>query len=298
MLLIIDCLALCYRAKYAMKNIELSHNEMKTEIMFNFLNQILELAKRFETDAFAFAWDSRKSKRRKLYPKYKYKRREEKTLAEQQFDNMSREQFHILRNDVLPSLGFKNSFIQTGMEADDIIASIVTDDYTMETIGNVSQDVLRKDIVMVSRDHDLFQLLDFADMYDFQTKKMKDTNWFTKKYSVYVHNWRQVKSIAGCTTDNVPGVPGVKEKTAIKYIRNILPKHYKTYKAITSKEGKKTIERNAQLVCLPFKGTKKFTFKKEKLHSKDFYGTFERFGFHSFMEQNNFYDWKVLFNLF
>lgn len=285
MLLIIDSPALCHRAKFAMQKVELSFEEMKTEIIFNFLNQIMSLAKRFETNQFAFCWDSRKSFRRDLYPDYKYKRKEEKTQEEKDFNNLAYEQFHRLRREILPALGFKNNFIQTGLEADDIIASLTKEEHIYQTIR------------VVSRDNDLFQLLDYCALFDFQTSKLITDVSFTKRYEILPSLWKHVKSHAGCSSDNVTGVKGVGEKTAIKYIKNTLPKHHKTFKAIESKEGQKIIERNKQLVYLPFKGTKKFPIQEDRLYSKDFYNTFETLGFKSFLTQENFNEWEEVFNL-
>jgi len=285
-LLIIDSPALCHRAKFAMQNIELSFDEMKTEIIFNFLNQILELSIKFETDSFIFAWDSRKSKRAKLYPNYKWKRKEDKTEEEIQFNRMAYEQFHRLRREVLPALGFKNNFIQTGLEADDIIASICEQEYG------------RHNSVIISRDNDLYQLLDYTDMYDYQTKNTMTLEKFRRKYKTEPVLWGiKVKPIAGCSTDNVGGIEGVAEKTAIKYINGELPEHHKTFKAIESKIGQSIIKRNKPLVHLPFKGTNKFPVIEDKLYSKDFYDTFEKLGFQSLLSQKNFRMWEEAFNL-
>lgn len=284
MLLIIDSPALCHRAKFAMQKVELSFEEMKTEIIFNFLNQIMSLAKRFETNHFAFCWDSRKSFRRDLYPDYKYKRREDKTQEEIRFNNIAYEQFHRLRREVLPALGFKNNFIQTGLEADDIIAEIV---FSMQVTTPI----------IISRDNDLYQLLNYSVMFDFQTLKMMDSKKFTIKYLIDPSEWKYIKSLGGCSSDNVAGVEGVGEKTAIKFWRGELPEHYKTFKAIVSEEGQRIIERNKALVYLPFKETKKFPIKEDKLHSKDFYDEFERLGFQSFTNQESFREWEEIFNL-
>lgn len=284
-LLIIDSPALCHRAKHAMKDAALTHEEMQVEIIFNFLNQILGFAERFETDAFAFAWDSRKSYRTMLYPEYKYKRRtEEKTLEEKAFDNLSYAQFQRLRREVMPALGFKNNYIQTGLEADDIIASLVK---------------TYPESIIISRDNDLWQLISSeTSQFDFQSKKMMTFHTFQEKYyNLAPCFWRRVKAIAGCTTDNVVGIEGVGSKTAAKYVLALLPKHYKAFKDIESPAGQEIIKRNEPLVHLPFKGTKKFVYKKDTLYSKDFYDTFEQLNFQSFINSDSFREWEEAFNL-
>jgi len=286
MLLIIDSPALCYRAKFAMQKVELSFEEWKTEIIFNFLNQIMSLAKRFETNQFAFCWDSRKSFRRNLYPDYKRKRKENKTQEEKDLTIIAYEQFSRLRREVLPALGFKNNFIQTGLEADDIIASIV--------FLNTAH---KQKPIIVSRDNDLYQLLLYCDMFDFQTLKMMTDDLFIKEYNILSSLWNLVKATGGCSSDNVAGIEGVGEKTAIKYITHTLPSHHKTFKAIKSEEGQKIIKRNSPLVYLPFEGTKRFPIQRDKLYSKDFYNTFEKLGFKSFLTQETFNEWEERFCL-
>jgi len=287
-LIIIDSPALCHRAKHAMKNVELSFDEMKTEIIFNFLNDVLGFAKRFDSDAFAFAWDSKLSYRAKLYPQYKWKRREEKTKEEKVFDGIAYTQFHRLRRDVLPALGFKNNennFIQTGLEADDIIASLVK--WTNCPMK-----------IVVSRDNDLWQFIGLhSSQWDFQSKKMMTRATFQKKYGINSYEWRNVKAIAGCTTDNVSGIEGVGPKTAVKYLLKTLPEHHKTFKNIESEEGQEIIKRNKPLVSLPFEGTKDFVYKENILHSKDFYDTFEKLNFQSFTNAESFREWEDAFNL-
>jgi 5'-3' exonuclease len=60
-----------------------------------------------------------------------------------------------------------------------------------------------------------------------------------------------VKMIGGCISDNVKGVPGVAEKSAIKFVMKRLSGA--KLKAVMSNEGQKVIKRNRELVVLPMK---------------------------------------------
>ena len=73
-----------------------------------------------------------------------------------------------------------------------------------------------------------------------------------------------MKAIAGCSTDNVLGVKGVGEKTAIEYLRGKLVKG-KRYDDIGSKEGWKIFVANISLVKLPMQGTNYFKLEKDEL---------------------------------
>lgn len=209
--------------------------------MFGFLKQILSLSKKFETNKFIFTWDSRKSFRKDIYPTYKENRRKEQTPEEEQLYKIAFKQFHELRMKVLPKLGFKNNFIQTGLEADDIIA-VVTQNHTNE-------------FIIISADHDLYQLLTpTVSMYSNKGKKLTTDLSFTEEYGVTPKEWAFVKQIAGCSTDNVKGVETIGEKRAISFIKDTLKHESKWYNTII--KSNEIIERNEALVKLPFEGTK------------------------------------------
>lgn len=278
--LLIDSNAVCHRARHAMKGTQLSHEEMRTEVIFSFMNQIFTLAERFNTNRFVFAWDSRESKRRKIYPAYK-KRDKEKTQEDIDFDNLTLPQFDRIRCEVLPALGFCNQFLKEGYEADDIIAALVMKHKDKFTI--------------VSRDNDLYQLLFFAQMYDPQTKRMMDKSSFYGNFGILPSKWAMVKAIAGCKSDNVKGIDRVGEVTALKYLKGQLKENAKLLTAIN--ENQKLIDFNIKLVKLPFAGmTDNFTLSADTLSARKFLETFSQFGFRTFTG-SEFKDWERLFKL-
>lgn len=263
----IDCAAIGHYVKFALRRLQSGGDD--TGVIFGFLGVIKELSERMSPGQFVFAWDSRKSKRRQSYPDYKRNRRPDKlTEAEVLENEVMRAQLDILRTRIIPELGFKNSFLSVGLEADDIIASCCLS--------------LSGKKIIVSRDNDLFQLLNRdTRMWDFQKKKYFTADDFAEKWGIEPHQWKTVKTIAGCSGDGVPNVPGVKELTAIKYLKNELPENYKTYKAI--KDGSDIIERNKPLVILPFKNTPKYRIQKDNISVDAFWNICEEFEFNSFL---------------
>jgi len=279
--LLIDSNAVCHRARHAMKSSNLSHDEMRTEVIFSFMNQIYTLASTFETSQFVFAWDSRESKRRKIYSGYK-KRLKEKTQEDIDFDNLTLPQFDKIRCEVLPCLGFNNQFLKDGYEADDIIAALVMKHKDKFTI--------------VSRDNDLYQLLFFADMYDPQTKRTMTKHTFYQQFGLVPSKWAMVKAIGGCNSDTIKGVPRVGATTAVKYLRGQLKENAKAYAAI--KESQKLIDFNLKLVKLPFAGMNgTFTLSEDNLSTRKFLETFTKLGFRTFISDREFAGWEKLFNL-
>jgi len=283
--LLIDSLSICHAAKHAMKRYPLSTDEMRTEVIFVFLQKTLTLARRFNTNKFVFAWDSRKSFRQKLYPKYKANRHKTDYSDDEKFFNrMTHDQFSVIRRRILPEMGFVNNFIQTGYEADDIIAGICHNETSDEC-------------VIVSTDTDLYQLIrNNISQFNHITNKRFFVVDFQKKWGIAPYDWGMVKAIAGCSTDNVKGIKGVGEKTAIKFIKGELGKKTKTFANI--KNGYDTIvKRNIPLVVLPMDGAVTFPIKEDELHISKFLSVFKQLEFQSFLKKENMKKWQEAFGL-
>jgi DNA polymerase I len=277
--LIIDCHAICHAVKHTIG--DLSHEEQKVGIIFGFLKQILSLSKRFETNQFLFCWDSKRSLRKEMYPSYKT--RPKISQEDYAFEKFAYSQFAELRMKTIPKFGFKNSFIQTGLEADDIIA-IITLTY-------------EKDFVIVSGDQDLYQLLSpNVRMFSTKTKKITTVDSFKDDWNVTPQQWAMVKQIAGCTSDTVEGIAGVGNKTAVKYLNNVLGKKTKAFNNII--QDRMVIQRNEALVKLPFKGTKLPQLQENELfHVADFIELTDWYGFRSFQQIELLNSWITNFNM-
>jgi DNA polymerase I len=244
--LIIDSNFLCHQARYTMPKLT-TDKEAPTEITFGFLKRILHLAKEFDTNRFVFCWDSKRSVRKELFSDYKANRKKEKSEFEKKIDNAVYSQFTLLRKEVLPALGFSNNFVQAGYESDDLIASIVFDE--RNKCDNP---------IVVTSDEDLFQLLSHCSVYNPTKRLVLTEESFKTWWGISPQDWVQVKAIAGCKSDNVPGVRGVGEGRAIQYLLNTLNEKSGSFKNITEFLKTSEYERNIKLVSLPYKGTKSF----------------------------------------
>ena len=120
--LIIDSSYVCYRAFYASG--DLIHKGVPTGITYGFFNQVFNLVKKIRPDNLVFFWDSKRSVRKEIYPEYKAKRRsgKEKTEDEILMWKAAFKQFSVIRRHILPEIGLHQSFMQSGYEADDLIA--------------------------------------------------------------------------------------------------------------------------------------------------------------------------------
>jgi len=274
--IVIDSHSICHRVRYTLGD-TLTWEENSVGIIYGFLRQILVIAKKTNCNNFAFCWDSRQSVRRELYPQYKQNRHKNLTEDEQKLMDLHFKQFTELRKYILPSIGFKNIFIQEKYEADDIIARIVR-----------SQG---RSFIIVSTDNDLFQLIDWNVLIITNTKKPLFTEEdFKKEYDIYPGIWHIVKSIAGCPTDNVAGIEGVGIKTAIKYLNGKLNEDSNQYKLI--REQMNLVRFNMKLIQLPYEGTNYFSLKDDKLSLRSFIEICDEYGFKSFLSSDSIAAWK------
>lgn len=281
-LVIIDCPHLCYVERYGRSN--LSYKGSSTHIIFGFLNHLLYLSQQFNTNRFAFCWDSPVSLRAKLYGEYKANRSKNGTLNAEEAADLK--DFHrqkdLLKTLVLPQMGFRNNFEVDGLEADDVIAQLAF----------FSDTRLRK--IVVSTDEDLFQLLDYCSMYNITKKALTSREIFQRTYGIAPLEWIQVKALSGCSSDNIRGIPGIGVKTAVKYITGTLSSGAAKKKI---EEGGDIIQRNLELVRLPMKPLPKFTLYKEVFYSDDFFRVWDEYGFASFFKPDRFGRWKRNFRL-
>lgn len=243
MLICFDCHNLCHALKHKTKG--LSFRGSNTGIIYGFIRQILSLQEHLQGDSWLFAWDSsrKNSVRRKAYSKYKADREGKLTKEEERLNRIALPQFYLLRDTILPALGFRNVLKFEGFEADDILAYAA----------------LREEFrpcVIVSRDQDLYQTLR-PDVHIYKTVESRfyTLQDFYEEWGLEPEDWAAIKAIAGCKSDNIQGVESVAEITATKYWLNKLPKNSKLKQKIT--KHKDRIVRNLSLTCLPhadFKG--------------------------------------------
>jgi len=247
--LLIDSNNICWQSFYAMGRLSWKESpisqESPTEALYGLLRRLLSLQARYTTRRVAFCFDVGESVRKARCETYKANR---KKLAESLSDEDKEErqglydQINLLREEYLPYIGYRNVFGIERYEADDIIAHLCL---------STSYQIVKPDkAVIVSNDKDLLQCLRDNVSIDKNDTNYTKTN-FMAKWRFHPKKWAEVKAISGCSTDNIPGVPGVGELTAAKYIRGILPKHHKTYKAI--QECEEIIRLNRQVVELPYK---------------------------------------------
>lgn len=279
--IIIDSNHLCWSLKYKMDF--KSPEEKVNGIIFGFIEYIIDLSEKLNSTDFVFCWDSKHSKRKDIFPEYKNKPNKSEK-EKQELNDIYYPQFTKLRSVILPYLGFENVFIQHGYESDDLFASIV--------YNNTS-----RDFIIVTQDEDIYQLLD----RNVKIYKKKNNKFYTyvhlwEEYGVTPDQWIEVKSIAGCNSDKIPGVPGVGEVNAIKYIKGTMNQSYKSYRMIKYWKYQQLIERNKKIVSLPLEGTFNIILKQNNKKKLDnFIEVCEEFNFKTMIHGDIINKWREIF---
>jgi 5'-3' exonuclease len=264
-LLVLDCHYICHRAFHSTR--ELAHGGKITGVVFGFLKAISFFKDQFQTDRVAFCFEHPKLYRREVYPDYKNKRKARTDEERASYQELAI-QISELRQRYLPTIGFKNIFRYRGMESDDIMAAIAANAGEMD------------EVILITADSDLYQCIrENVRIYSPRAHLLLNQIWFEREYGITPRQWARVKAIAGCSGDGVPGIKGVGEITALKYLRGELPEKHLAYRSI--QEGSDIIKRNRSLVKLPFKGCPVPEMQDDKISKKGWLEVCDQLGMRS-----------------
>ena len=206
-LAVIDGKSVFYRGYYAMPGLSLSDGT-PTGGVFGFASLAIELIKKLEPDYVAVAWDKKGTnirKRREIYPEYKAGRKK----APDDFYAQLPMLFELLEAFGWPLYELDD------YEADDIL-------------GAFSKQASEKGIetCLLTSDLDALQIVGpmtkvYALKNGLSNLEEFDVPYFENKYGIRVDQFLDLKSLKGDSSDNLPGVPGVGEKPAYSYCRNM-----------------------------------------------------------------------------
>lgn len=203
-LLLLDGHSLAYRAFYALPVATFSTSSgQPTNAVYGFTSMLLNVIRDEKPTHLAVAFDvSRKTFRTERYSEYKANRASTPDEFKGQVE---------LIKEVLASLRIPSLEVD-GFEADDIIATLVknakAEDY---------------EILICTGDRDTFQLVDGTTTVLYPKKGVSDMARMTpdaieEKYGLTPEQYSDFAALRGDPSDNLPGVPGVGEKTAQKWI--------------------------------------------------------------------------------
>ncbi len=205
-LYLLDAYALIFRAYYAfIRNPRINSKGLNTSAIFGFVNTLLDILQEHNPSHIAVVFDHKSpSFRVKEYPLYKANRQETPEDI-QKAEPWIRKIIQALRIPILEAEGY---------EADDVIA----------TLAKKAQEK-GYEVFMVTPDKDFMQVLDqhiamYKPSRGGDPPEIIDVEKFREKYGLESpRQFIDVLALMGDSSDNIPGVKGVGEKTAVKLIR-------------------------------------------------------------------------------
>lgn len=198
---LVDGSSFLFRAYHAMGRSPLSTSDGRsTQAIFGMINMIRSLIKECDPTHLAIVMDAKgKNFRHELYPEYKANR---PPMPED-----LREQLHYILQ-IIPAMGLPLISIE-GVEADDVIGTLAK---------KASQD--NYETIIISGDKDIAQLVnDKVVMIDTMKNVRYDTQGVINKFGLAPNNIIDYLALVGDSSDNIPGVPKVGPKTAVKWLQ-------------------------------------------------------------------------------
>ncbi len=196
---IIDGNAHIHRAYHAIQNLTTSKGE-QVNAVFGFTRMLLKILRTYKPDYIAVCLDYPAATfRHKEFSEYKAHRKKTSDELKNQFP---------LVKEVISALNIK-IYEKEGFEADDLIATL-------------SEKAKSKgiDVMIVTGDKDALQLVDKSVSVLNEPKNIiYDKDEVLKNWEIPPENIVDYLAISGDASDNIPGVPGIGEKTAVKLIR-------------------------------------------------------------------------------
>ena len=206
---VIDGKSVFYRGYYAMPNLS-TKDGVPTGGVYGFATMALEVIKRLKPDYVAVAWDKPKTnirRRLELYPEYKAGRKPPPPDFYEQIPVL---------HELLQAFGWP-LYELDDYEADDIMGTLA-----------VQAREMNLDTMLVTSDLDMLQLVNGHVKVYALKKGLTDIELyapesFVAKYGLEVDQFLDLKALKGDSSDNIPGVAGIGEKTAIDLLQ-----HYHT----------------------------------------------------------------------
>jgi len=202
-LFLIDGNSLAYRAFFALPESIATADGRPTNAIYGFASMMAKILIEYDPAAVVVAWDAGMSNREQVYEEYKAGRPSRPDLLREQWPHLA---------PLAEAFGFSNVKVQ-GWEADDVIA----------TLARAAQRA-GLPVMIVSGDRDVYQLVDerirvMATSRGVTETRIYDRDGVVERYGVPPELVPDLIGLKGDTSDNIPGVPGIGEKTAAELLQ-------------------------------------------------------------------------------
>ncbi|MBA2521853.1 MAG: DNA polymerase I, partial [Solirubrobacterales bacterium] len=202
-LFLIDGNSLAYRAFFALPESIATSDGRPTNAIYGFAAMMVKILTDFAPRAVAVAWDAGMSGREKTYAPYKAQRSSRPDLLKEQWPHLA---------PLADAFGFANVRVE-GWEADDVIATMARQAREKEI-----------PVMIVTGDRDAYQLVADGVKVMSTSRGVTDTKIYDRdavieRYGVPPELVPDLIGLKGDTSDNIPGVPGIGEKTASQLLQ-------------------------------------------------------------------------------
>jgi DNA polymerase-1 len=233
-LFLIDGNSLAYRAFFALPESIATSTGMPTNAIFGFASMLVKILTDYGPQATAVVWDAGYTGRKQIYPDYKAQRSTRPDLLKEQWPHLQ---------PLVEAFGYRNLAVE-GYEADDVIASIVQSARTAQPPVPV---------MVVTGDRDAYQLVGDGVRIMTTSRGITDTRVYDRagvedRYGIPPELIPDFIGLKGDTSDNIPGVPGIGEKTAAELLQRFgsLERVLESVEQISGAKRKQNLIEHAQ----------------------------------------------------
>jgi len=207
-LFLIDGNSLAYRAFFALPESIATSTGIPTNAIFGLASMLVKILTEYGQLPTIVVWDGGYTGRKELYPEYKAQRSSRPDLLKEQWPHFE---------PLVSAFGYSNLRVE-GFEADDVIASIAE---LAKHAGAGGEPI---PVTILTGDRDAFQLIDattkiMAPGRGITDTKLYDTQGVIDRYGITPELVPDFIGLKGDTSDNIPGVPGIGDKTASELLQ-------------------------------------------------------------------------------
>ncbi|HEY5815169.1 MAG TPA: DNA polymerase I [Solirubrobacterales bacterium] len=202
-LFLIDGNSLAYRAFFALPESIGTSDGRPTNAIYGLASMLVKIIDEHHPAGVVVAWDAGMSGREVTYDLYKAQRKPRPDLLREQWPNLM---------PLVEAFGYPNVKVE-GYEADDVIASLAKQAHEQGI-----------DVMVVTGDRDAYQLVGpgvrvMSTSRGITETKIYDEVAVEERYGVPPELITDLMGLRGDTSDNIPGVPGIGEKTATQLLQ-------------------------------------------------------------------------------
>jgi DNA polymerase-1 len=202
-LFLIDGNSLAYRAFFALPESIATSDGRPTNAIFGFASMLVKILTDHGDVPTVVVWDAGMSGRKEISPEYKAQRSSRPDLLKQQWPHLA---------PLVEAFGYPNVSVE-GYEADDVIAAL-TERARADGIP----------VMVVTGDRDAYQLVTDGVRIMTTSRGITDTKVYDRqgvidRYGIPPELVPDFIGLKGDTSDNIPGVPGIGDKTAAELLQ-------------------------------------------------------------------------------